>query len=277
MDGAGNLYIASADILGKSHRILRIDTSGVITTVAGIGERGYSGDGGPALEARLNRPSDVAVDEAGNLYIASSGNDSIRRVDTSGVIPTVAGSGERGYSGDGGPALEARLSYPNGVAVDGSGNIYIAELGNYRLRRVDAAGTITTIAGSGLSGARGDGGPANQAQLYRPRDVTVDRSGNLYIADTYNDRIRRVDTSGIITTVAGIGERGYSGDGGPAVEARLHRPSDIAVDGAGNLYIADTGNQRIRRVDATGIITTIAGSGDPGRSGYYSGGRGSSG
>ena len=272
VDGAGNLFIATADILGERHRIQRMDTSGVITTVAGTGEKGYSGDGGPAVEARLRYPFDVAVDEAGNLYIPSGGNHCIRRVDASGTITTVAGNEEQGYSGDGGPAIEAQLRSPAGVALDDSGNLYIADTWNHRLRRVDASGTITTVAGIGESGYSGDGGPANQAQLYRPKDATVDSTGNLYIADTYNHRIRRVDTSGIITTVAGIGEEGNSGDGGPAVEARLNRPRDVAVDGAGNLYIADTANHRIRRVDGAGNISTIAGAGATGRdAGRYAG------
>ena len=264
VDRSGNLYFAMAGILGNRHRIQRMDTSGIITTVAGVGEMGYSGDGGPAVKARLSYPNDVAVDGAGNLYIADSGNNRVRRVDASGIITTVAGSGEEDYIGDGGPAVEARLKGPEGVALDGSGNIYIAETLSHRVRRVDAAGTITTIAGIGESGYGGDGGPANQAQLYRPKDVTADSSGNLYIADAYNNRIRRVDTSGIITTVAGSGHRGFSGDGGPAVEAHLNRPFDVVVDGADNLYIADTSNHRIRRVDASGTITTIAGIGSEG-------------
>ena len=264
VDKTGNLYIADSG----NHRIRRMDTSGIITTVAGIGERGYSGDEGLAVEAQLNRPYDVAVDGVGNLYIVDSGNYRIRRVDTVGIITTVAGIGERGYSGDEGLAVKAQLNQPYDVAVDGVGNLYIADSGNYRIRQVDAARTITTIAGIGEIRYSGDGGPANQADLYYPKDVTVDRLGNLYIADTWNDRVRRVDTSGIITTVAGSGYRGYSGDEGPAVFARLNRPNDVAMDGAGNLYIADSWNNRIRRVDARGMITTIAGSGHTSVYGY---------
>ena len=268
-----------------------------ISTIAGTGEidhhlvtihntlGSYSGDGGPAVEAHMDRPYAVAVDEAGNLFIADTWNQRIRRVDTSGIITTVAGTGEftkspnffegriGGYSGDGGPAVEARLNFPKAVAVDGAGNLYIADYGNHLIRRVDTEGIITTIAGAGegtgeeryyQGGYGGDGGPAVEARLNNPGSLALDKAGNLYIADAVNHRIRRVDVSGIITTVAGVGrggyEAGYSGDGGPAVEARLRYPSSVAVDGAGNLYIAD-GNRRIRRVDTSGIITTIAGIG----------------
>ena len=179
------------------------------------------------------------MDGAGHLYIADTCNHRIRRVDASGIITTVAGIGERGYSGDSGRAVEARLTYPDDVAVDEAGNLYIADTRNDTIRRVDTAGTITTAAYViGLEG------------------IAVDKTGNLYIADSGNHRIRRMDTSGIITTVAGIGERGYSGDEGLAVEAQLNRPYDVAVDGVGNLYIVDSGNYRIRRVDTVGIITT---------------------
>ena len=259
VDRSGNLYIAD---LGN-YRIRRVDGSGIITTIAGIGESGYGGDGGPANKAQLYRPKDVIVDSSGNLYIADTDNNRIRRVDTSGIITTIAGNGYRGYSGDGGPALEAQLSRPEGVAVDNAGDLYIADTWNHRIRRVDASGTITTIAGIGSEGLLGEGGPAVEAQLRAPSGVALDGSGNIYISDTYNMRIRRVDATGIITTVAGSGSTGvgdYSGDGGPAVEARLDTPHDVAVDDDGNLYIADTSNNRIRRVDGSGIITTVAGS-----------------
>ena len=264
VDGSGNLYIADT----YNHRIRKVDTTGTITTVAGTGERGYGGDGDPAIEASLNVPAGVAVDNSGNLYIADLGNDRIRKVDTSGTITTVAGTGELGYSGDDGPAIEAQLKYPRHVAVDGSGNLYIADTYNHRIRKVDTTGTITTVAGQGGIGyASGDGDPAVEVSLSYPQGVAVDGSGNLYIADSAEHRIFRVDTSGIITTVAGTGEPGYSGDGGLAVEARLHSPEDVVVDGTGNLYIAVGGNQRIRRVDTTGTITTVAGSGQFGYGG----------
>ena len=266
VDAAGNIYIADT----SNNRIRRVDTSGIITTVAGTGSQdfdgqGYGGDGGPAVRAQLSHPFGLALDRNGNLYIADSYNNRIRRVDASGTITTIAGTGDRGFSGDGGPAVEAQLENPYGVAVDGAGNLYIADSENYRIRRVDASGIITTVAGTGSIGFSGDGGPAIRAQIAWPARVAVDGAGNLYIADFSNFRVRRVDASGIITTVAGTGERGYGGDGGPAVQARLEWPSHLAVDGAGNLYIADV--DRIRRVDTSGIITTVAGTGDSGFSG----------
>ena len=265
VDGAGNLYIADS----ANNRIRRVDAFGAITTVAGTGESGYSGDGGPAVEAALNNPADVAVDSAGNLYIADLYNSRIRRVNRLGIITTVAGTGESGYSGDGGPANQARLFGPTGLAVDSAGNLYIADSANNRIRRVDTAGTITTVAGIGVRGRSGDGGPANRARLFGPTGLAVDSAGNLYIADSANNRIRRVDTAGTITTVAGIGVRGRSGDGGPANRARLSFPSDVAVDGAGNLYFTD--GPRIRRVDRSGTIATIAGLWEHGNYVGYSG------
>ena len=263
VDGAGNLYIADA----SNHRIRRVDPSGSITTIAGTGERGFAGDGGPATQAQLAFPTDVAVDGAGNLYIADAGNHRIRRVDPSGSITTIAGTGERGFAGDGGPATQARLYHPSGVAVDRAGNLYIADSGNHRIRRVSQSGTITTIAGTGERGFGGDGGPAVEAQLYYPRGVAVGQMGDLYIADISNHRIRRVGRSGTITTFAGTRARGFSGDGGPATQARLYHPSGVAVGQLGDLYIADISNHRIRKVDSTGVITTIAGTGEFGDGG----------
>ena len=268
VDGAGNLYIADQ----VNHRIRKVDSTGTITTIAGSGETGFRGDGGPAVEAQLDYPFGMAVDGAGNLYIADTGNHRIRKVDSSGTITTIAGSGETGFDGgsfggDGGPASEGRLAFPTGVATDGAGNLYIADQVNHRIRKVDSSGTITTIAGSGELGFGGDGGPAPDARLAFPTDVAVDGAGNLYIADPRNHRIRKVDSSGTITTIAGSGELGFGGDGGPATDARLAFPTDVAVDGAGNLYIADSRNHRIRKVDSSGTITTIAGSGEPGFSG----------
>ena len=265
VDDAGNLYIADT----IHHRIRKVDAAGAISTVAGSGRDGYSGDGGPALQAQLAAPNGAAVDSAGNLYIADTGNHRIRKVDASGVISTVAGSGKwGGYGGDGGPALQARLFAPSGVAADGAGNLYIADSWNHRIRKVDASGNISTVAGSGREGYSGDGGPALRAQLAEPWDAAADGAGNLYIADTGNNRIRKVDAAGVISTVAGSGEwGGYGGDGGPALQARLLAPSGVAADGAGNLYIADKWNHRIRKVDAAGVISTVAGTGENGYSG----------
>ena len=260
VDSAGNLYIADTN----NDRIRKVDSAGTITTIAGTGEQGFGGDGGPATQARLNYPYGVAVDGAGNLYIADRYNNRIRRVDSTGTITTIAGTEKRGFSGDGGPAIQAPLFLPTGVAVDGAGNLYIADQYNHRIRKVDSTGTITTIAGTGERRFGGDGGPAIQAQLDAPSGVAVDEAGNLYIADWSNARIRKVDGTGTITTIAGTGERGFGGDGGPATQAQLDDPTGVAVDGAGTLYIADQYNHRIRRVDSTGTITTIAGTGELG-------------
>ncbi|MDE0627264.1 MAG: SUMF1/EgtB/PvdO family nonheme iron enzyme [Bryobacterales bacterium] len=260
LDAAGNLYIADA----VNHRVRRVDLAGTITTVAGNGSRGYSGDGGPATEARLDIASGLAMDAAGNLYIADLGNHRVRRVDAAGTITTVAGDGTGGYSGDGGLATEAQLALPYDVATDAAGNLLVADGANHRVRRVDAAGTITTVAGNGSRGFGGDGGPATGAQLASPRRLTVDADGNLYIADIGNRRVRRVDAAGTITTVAGNGTRGSAGDGGPAASAQLTGPDGVAVDAVGNLYIADISDHRVRRVDTTGTITTLAGDGSRG-------------
>ena len=264
VDGAGNLYIADS----VNYRVRRVDASGTITTVAGTGERGYSGDGGPAVEAEFGFVLDVAVDGAGNLYIADSVNNRVRRVDASGIITTVAGTGEEGYGGDGGPAVEARLNFPAGVAVDSGGNLYIGDVENFRIRRVDAAtGTITTVAGTGVQGYSGDGGPAVEAQLVVPVDMAVDSAGNLYISSGQGRRVRRVDAAtSTITTIAGTGEPGSGGDGGPATMATFRDTRDVEVDGAGNIYITDRGGNRVRRVDSSGTITTVAGTG--GRVGF---------
>ena len=263
VNGNGNLYITDTE----NHRIRRIDDTGVITTIAGTGEESYGGDNGPAVAARLDFPAAVVVDVAGNLYIVDSGNHRIRRVDSTGMITTIAGNGELGFSGDGGPAVAAHLLYPTGIAVDGAGNLYVADTDNHRIRRINSSGTITTIAGTGEQGFGGDNGPAVEAQLAGPQGMAVDGAGNLYVADNGNSRIRRIDDTGVITTIAGIGGSGFSGDGGPAVAAQLNLPQGVAVDGTGNLYIADTDNHRIRQVVLSGTITTIAGTGGSGFSG----------
>jgi sugar lactone lactonase YvrE len=267
-DKSRSLFIADT----QNSRIRRVDaTTGIITTVAGNGTYGDSGDGGAATNASLDYPEGVAVDMAGNLFIADYGNFVVRRVDgVSGVITTVAGSGNYGYSGDGGPATSASLENPTDVAVDEWGNLFIADVYNQRVRRVDAStGIITTVAGNGTPGYSGDGGPATSASLYHPSGVAVDAYGNLFIADSLNYVVRRVDAvSGVITTVAGNGTFGFTGDGGPATSASLSSPLGVALDSSGNIFIADANNSRIRRVDAaTGIITTVAGNGGYGFTG----------
>ena len=244
----------------------------IITTIAGGGSNGYAGDGGPAIGARLNYPYGMVSDPAGDLYIADAANNRIRKVDTNGIITTVAGSGFGFPVGDGGAATNAGLNGPLALALDAAGNLFIADTTNNRIRKVDTNGIITTIAGKNFSGFSGDGGLATNANLYHPSGVVLDGAGNLYVADSANHRIRKVGTNGIITTAAGGGYMsggygGYGGDGGTAIGSGLNSPSALAFDGSGNLYIADTGNARIRKVDAYGIITTVAGNGTSGFSG----------
>ena len=258
VDHAGNLYIADF----FSQRIRRVDTEETITTVAGIGEPGYGGDDGPAVEARLSFPSGVAADHAGNLYVTDTGNHRVRRIDTTGTITTIAGTGEPGYDWDG-PAVEAQLANPKGIAVDGSGNLYFAGYLNFEVRRVDASGTMSSVAGSNEP----CDSPGGECRLSRDRGIAVAEAGSVYIANIDNHYVRRVDASGTVSVIAGTREPGYGGDGGPAVEAQLNYPAAVAVDKAGNVYLADTGNHRIRRVDTSGIITTIAGTGEPGYGG----------
>lgn len=251
-----------------NQRVRRVDgLTGIITTIAGTGAAGFGGDNGPATAAALNLPQSIAFDSSGNLTIADTGNGLIRRVRASnGVISTIAGGGGSSFSGDSGPASLAQFSGIRGIAVDSSGNLYLADTGNCRVRRIDAArGLVSTVAGSGAIGSAcgpfgGDGGPATAATLNAPGDVAVDTHGNLFIADTGNARVRKVDAgTGLITTVAGGGP---GGDGGQATLAKLVGPGGLAVDGSGDLFISDTGDNRVRVVSAgTGIITTVAGTG----------------
>ncbi|MFC5470135.1 cadherin-like beta sandwich domain-containing protein [Cohnella suwonensis] len=260
VDGSGNLYIVDGNQIRKV--TLNGTPNETISTVAGSGVGGYSGDGGPAVTANLFGPTHVVVDGSGNLYIADTNNSRIRKVATNGTISTVAGTGVNGYSGDGGPAVSAQLYDPTGVAVDGSGNLYIADSANNRIRKVATDGTISTVAGIGSFnnyGYSGDGGPAVSAQLNDPIGVAVDGSGNLYIADSANNRIRKVTPDGTIRTVAGKDTGGYSGDGGSAVSAQLSWPFGVAVDGSGNLYIADTRNLRIRKLTRASSQTADSG------------------
>jgi hypothetical protein len=260
------LLFAATEAHGQA--ILSVTPTATASTVAGTGTVGYTGDKGAATGATFSSPGAVAYDAKGDLFIADTNNNVIREVSAAGVVTTVAGNGMQGYSGDGGPATSAELNVPTGIAVDSSGNLYIADSQNNRIREV-SNGTITTVAGDGNAGFSGDGGAATSAELDLPTAVAVDASGNLYIADTDNQRVREV-SSGKISTVAGNGVEGFSGDGGAATSAELDTPTGVAVDASGNLFIADSHNNRIREV-SNGTITTVAGSGSVTFAGGFSG------
>ena len=282
-------------------------TPGIGSTVAGTGVGGYAGDGGPASAAQLNFPAGMAVDSQGNFYVADSANSVIRKFSVGGTITTVAGNGIQGYSGDGGPATQAQLAFPTAVALDGSGNLYIADFFNACVRKVavngnistyatasgflirgvaadaagnvyfsssfegvwkvDTVGNVTKFAGNGAPGFGGDGGQALLAQTAGVAGLTVDSQGNVYFSEVTNSDVRKVATNGIITTVAGNQQFGYSGDGGPATSAKLNGPTDVRTDAGGNLYISDSSNNTVRKVNAAGTISTIAGDGNYGYAG----------
>lgn len=264
-DNAGNLYIADT----YNNRVRKVTADGSIITVAGTGNGNYSGDGGSAINAELAQPTGVAVDSNGNLYIADSGNNRIRKVTTAGIISTIAGTGVAGYSGDGGNAIDAQLDGPFGVALDSQGALYISDRINNRVRKVTADGIISTVAGTGVDGYSGDGGSAVLAQLGRPNGITLDSQDNLYIADYDNERVRMVSKGGIISTVAGNGNNAYTGDDGPAVSAGLRGPAGVAVDDSGSLYIIELLNQVVRKVAADGTISTVAGNFAPLYADFY--------
>jgi sugar lactone lactonase YvrE len=280
-----------------------------LTTFAGTGAYGYRGDGGPATSAELFSPTGLAADARGDVYIADSGNRRVRevspagristfaripsvpigvtvdghgnvyvsdhlkqsvlKVTPAGKVTTIAGSGKQGFYGDGGPAASAQLYNPDALAVDARGDVYIADVSNRRVREVTPAGIITTVAGNGKAGSSGDGGPASAAELSEPIGLALDGQGDLVIADAGSNRVREVTPAGIISTVAGTGKRGFSGDGGPARSARFNYPAGVALDSEGDLYISDNGNNRLREVNAAGTITTVAGNGKTGYSGEF--------
>ena len=262
-DSEGNVYVAD----WSNHRIRRISPDGAIETIAGTGQGDYGGDGGLATDAHLRYPRGVAVDAAGNVYITDTGNHRVRRIGPGGTIATIAGTGTAGYGGDGGQATDAQLDSPYGVAVDAAGYVYISETANHRIRRIAPNGTIETYAGTGEAGGGGDGGPATAARLAYPHGLALDRAGNVYVADRDNHAVRRIAPDGTIETIAGTGQRGYGGDGGPATAAQFNDPLDVAVDAAGNVYVADTANHRIRRIGSGGAISTFAGTGNGGYGG----------
>lgn len=253
VDASGNVYFSSL------HSVFKVDAGGTLTRIAGNGQPGYAGDGGPAVNAQLSLPMGIAVDGSGTIYVADRDASVVRKI-AGGIISTVAGNGAAGFSGDGGPATAAQLNGPFGLALDSAGNLYIADTGNNCIRKISADGSIATVAGTGSLGFLGDGGAARNASFNRPEGVALDTAGNLYIADTFNNRIRKVTTDGNIATVAGSGNEIYAGDNNPAIGAGMGLPPDVAVDRFGNLFIADFGGGRIREV-SNGVISTVAGSG----------------
>ena len=259
-DSAGNIYLAEA----RNHCVRRIDRdTGVITTIAGNGTAGYSGDGGPAVAATLNEPYSLTVhQQSGDIYIVDRLNAAVRRVDgNTGIITTVAGTGEPGYGGDGGPGDRAQLREPNDCFLDAKGGLLIADIQDQRVRHLElASGIISTFAGNGEKVRQGDGLPALEASILGARAICQDHHGNTYIAEREGNGVRQVDGQGIMRTLAGTGERGYSGDGGPALLATWGAPKAIRCDQQGNIIVVDTENHAIRRIAAgTGIVTTVAG------------------
>jgi len=255
-DATGNLYIADSE----DHRVRKVATNGTISTFAGNGTQGFGGDGGAATSAQLNSPVGIAFDGAGNLYIAEQLGQRVRKVATDGTISTFAGNGNSNFSGDGGLATAASLSFPRAVAADAAGNVYIADTSNSRIRKVGADGKISTIAGNGTQGYAGDNGAAIDAQLNGPSAIKIDRTDNLYIADTNNHRVRKVSADGKIATIAGNGTQGYSGDGGAATDAQLLLPSGFATNPIGELYVTDWYANSVRKISAGGVIDRVAGS-----------------
>ncbi len=257
-DGSGNIFFSD-----NNNRIRKIDNSGIISTYAGNGGIGYTGDGGPATAANFNMAYGLSVDTSGNLYVADNNNNEIRKISTSGIITKVAGiflSG--GYSGDGGPATACQLYYPKATACDNSGNVFIADYTNNRIRKIDASGTISTVAGSNFhssSGHKGDGGPEISALFATPFALAYDTAGNMYVADAGGYNIRKINSAGIISTIAGVDTAGYTGDGGPATSASFYYPVSLATDKKGNLFVSDEYNTVIRKINSAGIITTYAG------------------
>lgn len=271
IDQVGNIFIADA----LNHRVRKVTPEGIVTTLAGTGEAGYSGDNGAATSARLNRPSAVTVDTAGTVYVSDTGNQRIRAIGPDGLIRTIAGTGAAGFGGDGGPGASAQLNNPRGIAVDESGNVFVADAGNARIRRIDSQGSISTIAGTGEPGFSGDRGPATLAQLGRTTNtgnhpgygLVIDKAGQLYLADTENRRVRRITPSGGIDTIAGSGRYSFDGDGGAARSASFLRPTNVAVDPEGNVYVSDSEALRLRKILTSGVIITVAGRGTSGGDG----------
>ncbi len=259
LDKTGNVYVL--DLL--NYRIRKISTTGVISTVAGTGVAGYTGDGSISTSANM-RPYGFAVDNGNNIYIADASYGVIRKVNTAGIISTIAGTGIQGNTGNGGPALSAQMNGIYGLAVDTAGSIYVVDAISNTVRIISKTGTIDRFAGNDTAGYSGDGGFASEARLDSPYAIALDHKGNAYISDMLNNVVRKVDAMGIISTYAGNGMQGYTGDGGPAISASLNRPAGLTVDADGNVYIADADNDVIRKVDTFGNILTVIGNGTPG-------------
>jgi streptogramin lyase len=260
----GSLYICEVD----NHVIRRVARDGMISTRVGTGERGYSGDGGPALRARLNEPYEVRFEQRGNMIFVEMKNHLVRRVDArTQTISTVAGTGQPGFSGDGGPARKAQLNQPHSIQLDGEDNLYICDIGNHRIRRVDAkTGLITTFAGTGARAATPDGARFAAAPLNGPRAIDFDRQGNLWLALREGNAVYRLDLqAGTVHHVAGTGQQGFTGNGGPAPEATLSGPKGLSIGPDGNIYLADTESHSIRMIDIKrGTLELIAGTGERG-------------
>jgi len=253
LDAAENLYIAD----WGGNRVRKVSTSGIITTIAGSSLIDFSADG-PATSVQLGSPTAIVLDSANNIFTADPRNNVVRKISSDGTVVTVAGNTSSGYSGDGGPSSKAQVASPGALAVDTAGNLLIADYGNSRIRRIGSNGTITTIVGTGVSGYSGDGGQATSAQIYAPTGLAVDKAGNIYFTDNGNYRVRKVAANGLISTIAGVGISGFSGDGGSALKASLESPHALTVDSEGNVYIVD--NCRVRRVSIDGTINTVVGS-----------------
>lgn len=266
-DTSGNIYFADE----FNHRVRKVSASGIVTTIAGTGVAGFSGDGGSPLAAQLDKPVAVTVDGQGNIYIADMNNNRVRKItngEGGGIITTIAGNGTVGYSGDGAPATNAELNSPQSVFVDRTGNVLFADNLNHAIRKISTSGLITTIAGNGIAGYTGDGTAATAARLNQPAGVVEDTAGNVYFADAVNDRIRMVNITGIISTIAGTGSAGYNGEGLAATATQLKAPKYVVVDDSGNVWFTDTENHRVRKINkATGIVADIAGIGTPGGAG----------
>lgn len=261
-DHSGNIYFCDGQ------RIRKVNSAGIISTIAGTGVSGFSGDGGQASLAQLNNPNGITIDLLGNIYFSDLTNNRIRKINTNGIINTIAGIGSPGFSGDGGPATSAKIASVFGLVTDSVGNLYFGDVQNYRIRKINTTGIITTIAGTGVVGHTGDLGQATSAKIAEVECLAIDASGNIYFTEfsPYNS-IRKINTSGIIKTIAGKIPGGFSGDGGIADSCQMYGPVGIAVDANGNIYFADSDNYRIRKINTSGIVTTIAGIGTANYSG----------